>query len=429
MRIVSLTPGTGNFFCGNCLREQALAVALRRRGHDVTLLPMYLPRVTEDGEDTGDGDVPIFFGGVTCYLEQKCACFGKMPRWLDRALNAPAMLRVLARFSSMTRSRDLGEMTLSMLRGEEGRQAAELDKLIAWLKTQPAPDAIFFSSILLVGLARRLKTEFGVPVICTMQGEDAFLNSLIEPYRQQCWQLLAERGADVDQFVTGSQYYRQLMAPRLGALAERVVVIPNGITLDGYTPGTPPAAPTIGFLARLIEGKGLGLLVDAFIELKRRGKVPAVRLRLAGTKTPADDKYIRAQQAKLSAAGIADSAEWLPNLSRAGKIEFLRGLTVLSVPATYGESFGLYLIEALACSVPVVQPREAAFPEVVEATGGGLLCEPRNPKSLSEALETLLLDPARARALGEQGRAVVLREYSAERMAERVEEVLSGVRV
>jgi glycosyltransferase involved in cell wall biosynthesis len=424
MHVVTLTPGTGNFFCGNCLREQALAVALRKRGHDVTLVPMYLPRVTEEDERN---DVPIFFGGVTCYLEQKCACFAKMPRWLDRALNAPALLKLLARFSNMTRARELGEMTLSMLRGEEGRQAAELAKLITWLKSQPAPDAIMLSSLLLVGLARRLRTAFGVPVLCTMQGEDAFLDSLPEPYRQQCWQLVAERGADVARFVTGSRYYRDEIRRRTKWSDDRVSVIPNGITLDGFGPGTPPATPTIGYLARMIEGKGLGVLVDAFIELRRRNKVPQARLRIAGTTTPADARYIRRQQEKLAAAGLGDAVDWLPNVSRGDKITFLQGLTVFSVPATYGESYGLYLIEAWACGVPVVQPRHAAFPELIEATGGGVLCEPKNPASLADALESLLLDPARARALGAQGRAAVERDYSAARMAERVEDVLRGL--
>jgi glycosyltransferase involved in cell wall biosynthesis len=425
MRIVTLTPGTGNFFCGNCLREQALAVALRKRGHDVTLVPMYLPRVTEDGEEAGGGDgVPIFFGGVTCYLEQKCACFGRMPRWLDRALNAPALLKQLARFSGMTRARELGEMTLSMLRGEEGRQAVELAKLITWLKTQPRPDAIGLSSLLLVGLARRLGAAFHAPVICTMQGEDAFLDSLPEPYRQRCWQLVTERGADVARFVTGSRYYRDLICARTGWSNERVAIVPNGITLDGFGPGTPPAIPTIGFLARMIEGKGLGILVDAFLELRKRNRVPEVRLRLAGTTTPADQRYIRRQKEKLAAAGLTDAVDWLPNVSRADKIAFLQGLTVLSVPATYGESYGLYLIEAWACGVPVVQPRHAAFPELMAATGGGVLCEPNNPTALADALETLLLDPARARALGAKGRLAVEQGYSAERMAQHVEEAL-----
>jgi glycosyltransferase involved in cell wall biosynthesis len=101
-------------------------------------------------------------------------------------------------------------------------------------------------------------------------------------------------------------------------------------------------------------------------------------------------------------------------------LEFLRTLSVFSVPATYGEAFGLYLIESLAAGVPVVQPAHSAFPEVVQATGGGLLCDAHDLNALADALGTLLLDPARARALGESGRKAVAEKFSAATMARQV---------
>ncbi|MDB6020893.1 MAG: hypothetical protein JWQ04_750, partial [Pedosphaera sp.] len=112
-----------------------------------------------------------------------------------------------------------------------------------------------------------------------------------------------------------------------------------------------------------------------------------------------------------------DDVEFFPNVDRAGKQAFFRSLSVFSVPALYGEAFGLYVIEALASGVPVVQPRHAAFPELVEASGGGVLCEPGNPKALANAIEPLLLDPAQARALGAAGRKSVEEKFSAQAMA------------
>jgi glycosyltransferase involved in cell wall biosynthesis len=109
--------------------------------------------------------------------------------------------------------------------------------------------------------------------------------------------------------------------------------------------------------------------------------------------------------------------EFCPNLDRAGKIAFLHSLTVFSVPASYGEAFGLYAIEALGAGVPIVQPHTAAFPELVEATGGGVLCEPGNADSLADAIEQVLLQPGQARALGEAGRRAVFEKFSAEAMA------------
>jgi glycosyltransferase involved in cell wall biosynthesis len=119
----------------------------------------------------------------------------------------------------------------------------------------------------------------------------------------------------------------------------------------------------------------------------------------------------------LAEAGYIGEVAFYPNISRSEKIEFLRGLSVFSVPALYGEAFGLYVIEAMAAGVPVVQPRVAAFPELIEATGGGVLCEPGKPESLADTIEELLLNPDRARALGEAGRKTVSEMFRAEAMA------------
>jgi glycosyltransferase involved in cell wall biosynthesis len=209
-----------------------------------------------------------------------------------------------------------------------------------------------------------------------------------------------------------------------------VSVIHNGIALDGFAPATvPPTTPTLGYLARLCHVKGLGMLVDAFIELKRRDRVKGLRLRVAGTKTGSDEPFIRVQQGKLRVAGVAEQVDWLPDLPPEGKVAFLQSLSALSVPTTYGEAFGLYVIEAMACGVPVAQPRHGAFPELIEMTGGGLLCAPGDAKALADAMETLLLDPAKARAMGARGREAVARDFSVERMAQKVEDVLHGLRI
>jgi glycosyltransferase involved in cell wall biosynthesis len=116
--------------------------------------------------------------------------------------------------------------------------------------------------------------------------------------------------------------------------------------------------------------------------------------------------------------------EWRPNLDFKEKVHFFRDLTVFSVPATYGEAFGLYVIEAIASGVPVVQPRHGAFPELIEATGGGILCEPDNVESLANALESLLLDGERCDQLIKNGIASVRARFSATHMAEEFEAVL-----
>ena len=422
MKLIFITPGTGSYYCGVCMRDNSLAKELIRRGHEAIMLPMYLPLTLDEAPVSQEA--PIFYGGINVYLQHKFSIFRYTPLWLDRMLNHRGLLKRAAQQSGMTGGPEIGDLTHSMLLGEEGKQAKELEKLIEWLKEYDKPDAIWLSTALLVGLARRMKRELGVPVFCSLQGEDSFLDTLVEPWRTRCWDALAERGRDVDLFVAPSRYFAELMERRMKLPPERVRVIHNGISLEGFEePGTPPQPPAIGYLARFIEGKGLGLVVEAFIELKKRGRFPDVQLRCAGSMTPADERYVEQLRARLAAAGCAQDAEFLPNISREAKIDFLKNLTLLSVPATYGEAFGLYMIEALAAGVPVVKPRHAAFPEIVEATGGGILCEPGNPRALADAWETLLADPARARALGLQGREAVHREFTMERMADRFLEV------
>jgi glycosyltransferase involved in cell wall biosynthesis len=169
--------------------------------------------------------------------------------------------------------------------------------------------------------------------------------------------------------------------------------------------------------------KGLDTLVEAFIRLRKRSRAGNIRLLVGGSCGPADQAFVEGLRERLRAEGVLADVEFHPNLDRAGKLEFLRSLSVFSVPARYGEAFGLYVIEAMAAGVPVVQPRVAAFPELLEATGGGLLCAENDPQALAEAIEELLLDPARARALGEAGRRAVFERFSAEAMARAMAQV------
>ena len=329
----------------------------------------------------------------------------------------------------MTSARDLGDLTLSMLLGESGRQAKELEKVIAWLsKAENRPDVVSLSNVLLIGLARRIRQELKVPVVCTLQGEDSFVDALPEP--GSCWQALRERAADVSVFVAVSRYYREVMLKRMDLAPERVEVVYNGINLDGYEPAVsgPPEPPIIGYLARMHPCKGLDVLVEAFIQLKARGRIPGVRLRVAGGQTAEDKLFVNRLEEQLRMAGCGEFVEFLPNLDRASKQAFLRGLSVLSVPATYGESFGLYLIEALASGVPVVQPAHAAFPELVEATGGGILYKHGDPEALTVALEAALSEPTRLAEMGRCGREQVREKFASEAMARSFAEVCERAR-
>lgn len=404
-------------YCGNCLRDNALVRAMRKMGHDVLMVPLYLP-LTLDEQDESAG-TPIFFSGVSVYLEQQSAIFRNAPAWFHRLLASRGLLKWAAGRAAKTRAEELGALTYSMLQGEEGNQAREIDTLLDFLKSHTAPEVVSLSNLLLTGLVRRTKDELGCGIVVMMQGEDSFLDALPDSHRKLCWDRVGENARAADLLVATSRYYADLMRERLKLDPAKVRVIHSGINIEGYDAPArrSDSTPTIGFFARMCREKGLDTLVDAYILLRQRNKVPNARLRIGGSCGPSDEPLVQELKNKLAGAGLLNDVEFAPNLDRAAKIGFLKSLDVFSVPARYGEAFGLYVIEALAAGVPVVQPRAAAFPEVLADTGGGLLVDPESPRALAEGLEKLLVNPASAGALGEAGRRAVNDRYTAEAAA------------
>jgi glycosyltransferase involved in cell wall biosynthesis len=405
------------------MRDNALALALRKQGQDALMVPMYLPP-TLDEVSASEG-APLFYGGINVYLQQKIPLFRKTPRWIDKLFDSRSALKGAAKRAGMTRASELGDLTLSMLLGEEGNQAKELDRLLEWLSSEDGKaDVVILSNALLMGLGRRIK-ETGARVYCTLQGEDAFLDSLPEPERTQSWQTIGERGRDFDGFIAVSHYHRDLMVRRASLDKSKVHVVYNGIALDGYEePAQPQKPPVLGYLARLYPPKGVGTLVDAYIQIRKRNRIPGLRLHLCGAQTAGDITYGDELREKLARENLLEDVTFFPNVDRAEKIAFLKGLSALSVPATYGESFGLYVIEALAAGVPVVQPRHAVFPELLGETGGGVLYNPEDPEGLILAIETLLCDPEHARNLGLAGRKTVHERFHVDAMASQVLQVV-----
>lgn len=429
MKIVFLTPGTGSYYCGACMRDNALARELLRAGEDVTIAPMYLPHTLDEEALPGAARVPVFFGGINVYLQQKVPLFRRTPAFVDRLLNSSGLLRWAARHSHMTSARDHGEMTLEMFNVGSSRLGKELEKLMGWLEHAERPDVICLSTALLAGFAEPLKRRLGAPVVTFFQGEDTFLDGLPEPYRAQCWQAMSATLRATDLLLSPSRFYADLMRSRLGLSADAVRVVFNGIQLEGYaTAGAPPVVPTIGYLARMCREKGLEVMVDAFLQLAGPMGDRETRLHLAGAATAGDEPLIRRLRARIESAGLAARVTWSPNISREEKISFLRGLSLFSVPATYAEAFGLYVVEALACGVPVVQPKSAAFPELIAAGGGGVLVPPGDAAALARAWRDLLGDPSRRAELSRAGRASAENHFSSGAMAAAFRREVAGLR-
>lgn len=427
MRITYLTAGAAGMYCGTCIHDNTLARALSARGHDVLLVPLYTPIRT----DESDVSLPrVFFGGINVYLQQKSALFRKSPWFLDRLLDRPALLRLLSRFAASTRAADLGELTLSMLRGEQGQQRKELSKLIDWLQSEARPELICLSNSLLCGVVREIKRRLDIPVVCCFSGEDHFLNGLTDRWRPDCLNELRQRLAQVDLFIAPSRYGAESTGQILGAPKDRIHVVPLGLDLVGYGTGRaavarkPSAGPatdaplTIGYFGRICPDKGLHLLVDAFRVLRKSHPGLHCRLHVGGYLGRADRPYFSDLCRSVAEWGLADAFQCVGSPDRAGKIAFLDELDVFSMPTTLPETKGLSVLEALAVGVPVVEPRHGCFPELIEATGGGLLVEPNDPTALAEGLATVLRDAELRGRLGRVGREAVHRRFGAGAMAD-----------
>ena len=425
MRILSVTAGAAGMYCGSCLRDNALATELMARGHDVVLLPVYTPTRTDE-ENVSDGHV--FFSGISVYLEQHVPLLRKTPAMLDFIWDTPAVIRLATGRGVSVDPEQLGDLTISMLRGEQGHQAKEFAKLLGYLKQQPPFDVVLLPTSLLVSLAAPLRRELGRPVVCTLSGEDLFLEGLPAPYKKEAKALIASHAPAVSRFVATSDYYADFMAGYLELPRRQIATAPIGIRFEGFEPpasqAREPERPfTIGYLARIAPEKGLHLLASAYIRLRRELGLPQSRLEVAGYLAPEHRTYLDGIAKALAAVGLEGEFRCHETIDRPRKIAFLQGLDVLSVPSPYAEPKGLYLLEALASGVPVVEPQHGAFPELLEKAGGGLLFPPGDVRGLADRLLELHADPARRQDLGRRGSEGARRHYSAARMAERTLEI------
>lgn len=414
--IAYITAGAAGMYCGSCMHDNTLVRALARQGINVQLVPTYTPIRTDEEDVSIDH---IFFGGVNVYLEQKLPLYRYLPASISRIFDRPGLIRWATRRVSSTSPRTLGALTVSMLKGTQGRQRTEVRKLCAWLATAVRPRLLCFSNLLIAGSVPHLKAELRIPMLVTLQGDDIFLDSLPEPYRTRSFDELRRLIDHVDGFLVHSRFYAEYMQAYLGIPADKLFQVPLGIDINGFPEpgGTAPHPPTIGYLARLAPEKGLHVLVDAFLELRRRRQTSDARLHIAGWLGASHRGYADEQFAKLDAAGFKSAYHYAGSVDRVGKMDFLSQLDVLSVPTSYQEPKGLFVLEAWAAGVPVVQPSHGAFPELLEASGGGRLVAPNDPQQLAEQLIELLCDGKLRASLGEQGRRYVHEHANADAMA------------
>src|SRR5688572_5981622 len=190
-------------YCGSCLRDNALAAELKSRGHDVVLVPLYTPTLTDEPNVS---EARVFFGGISVYLQQKAKFFRSAPRIFDKVLDAPWLIKAASSGSISTDPRSLGELTISMLQGENGHQRKEFEKMLEWLESEPAPHVVQLPNALLAGLAPPIRRALKAPVHCTLQGEGLILERLTKPPRAEAVELIPKNAAFVDSFHAGNEY-------------------------------------------------------------------------------------------------------------------------------------------------------------------------------------------------------------------------------
>jgi glycosyltransferase involved in cell wall biosynthesis len=422
MKIVHLVAGAGGMYCGSCLHGNALAAAIQRLGEEAILVPMYTP-IRTDETDVSVGRV--VFGGINVYLQEHFALFRHTPWFLDGLLDRPELLRWAAGRSAGVRPEHLGAITVSMLEGEEGRQRKEVEKLVRWLKRYIRPDLVHLNNVMLIGCAREIQRQLDVPVVCSLSGEDIFLEKLAEPHYSSARRIIRRRASEISAFTAMNRYFADFMAEYIDVPREKIEVIPPGLNLDGFgTDKNPENSPkreiTIGYLARICPEKGLHQLAEAFKIIADDKNLPKIVVKAAGYMDKADRPYLDKIEQQVKTWGLTDRFEYLGELDRSGKIAFLQSLDVFSVPTVYRESKGLYVLEAWANGVPAVLPGHGAFPEMVEDTGGGLLFEPGNPHALADALKHLIQNPNIADQCARKAKQIVHERYNSDIMARRM---------
>ncbi|MEI6047860.1 MAG: glycosyltransferase family 4 protein [Bacteroidota bacterium] len=424
MKIVYLITGSGgSFYCGNCYRDMIYLRAIRKvQGITATAIPLYLPPDQTNSEAGLDKNV--FFGAISMYLREKVPFFRNMPVFLDKLVDSAPMLKMAARRAGTTRTEGLENLTLNMIEGENAFPEKELQRLVDYLTKDGKPDIIHLSNALVIGLARQLKKKLGVKIVCSLLNEDDWIDEMVEPYESKAWKLISREAVNVDAFITPSNYYKALFISKTGVPGENFHIIP--LAIDAVNQIILPKKnnfPAIGYFCRISSQNGFDKLVDAFIDLKSGDSLPGLTLHVSGGFTGDDKPFIAKQITKIKKHGLKSFIRIYPEFHGNSKEEFFSNIDLMSVPVRKYDGYGLYLLEANAAGIPVVQPATGAFPEIIEKTMGGITYSPDNVKELSDSLLKVLNDSSLRTRLGENGKENVIKELSLDKMSQGLSEV------
>jgi glycosyltransferase involved in cell wall biosynthesis len=414
MRIAWITAGAGRLYCGACARDLALVKRLRERGHDVQLIPLYTP-LRSDGDEPVPA-APVFYGGLSVFLQQRSFLFRHLPDSWNRFLASPGLLAGVSRFSMSTRAQNLGALAVSVLAGRNGRQHRELDRLIEHLEQTGKPEIVHFGNTLLSGIAPEIKSRLNVPIAASLQGENTFVEGMPEPHRSEARRLMRENCRSVDRFLAPCEAHASEMGDLLQIPQTKVAIVRPALDWTPYAAAQPgERIPfTIGWLAAIRPSKGLDILVEAFRRLVNERQLDAV-LQVAGQVM--DRAHWQAVNWQLREDRLLPRFNFCEEPDRARKIDFLRSCSVFVVTSRFAESRGIAAMEAMACGIPVVAPDNGIFPELFKQTGGGMLYSTGDATALAQQIRKLVDEPQSAQRLGRRAAETIRRDYSLDQAA------------
>lgn len=225
---------------------------------------------------------------------------------------------------------------------------------------------------------------------------------------------LAEKLASAGFVVCISEFCRsQLMNLCEPERWQRLRVVHCGIPVEDFTRRRPPSEPgadaRILYIGRLVPEKGQTVLLEAIAELARRGHEVTATIAGEGALKPELEKMAKR-------LGLSDRVEFPGAVGQHQLRDLYEEAAVFCLPS-FGEGVPIVLMEAMAMEVPPISTRIAGIPELIDHERSGLLVPPGNTEELTEALESLLNEPAFHRELAAAGREKVLEEFDTHRSA------------
>jgi starch synthase len=261
---------------------------------------------------------------------------------------------------------------------------------------------------------------YGIPHVMTMHSLEALrpwkAEQLGGGYRVSTWCERTSAASAAAVVAVSDGMRADILSAYPEIQAERVRVIRNGIDTDEYRPdpetgvleryGVDLARPYVIFVGRITRQKGVPVLLRA-----ASGLIPEAQLVLLAGAADTPEQLAEVTELVDGLQASRSGVIWIPEmLPKAEVIQLLTHATVFAIPSVY-EPLGIVNLEAMACGTAVVGSRTGGIPEVVADGETGLLVPPDEPRPLADALNALLRDPGRARAMGQAGRKRAVAEF------------------